>query len=100
MVSDRIFGQTNAPAREVTDSSEVRPGDIIIAFNSKDELCHVGIASSNVYTTKGLSGATYYAFHTCDGNVNGGYVSWNSSNNYLGTQSTGTYIRAWTRYPE
>jgi len=101
MVSDRIFGQTGASAREVIDSSEVRAGDIIIGFNSKGELFHVAIASENAHTIKTLSGAVKYGFATCDGNVNGGYVSWDyGSYASLYTSNNGDYRRAWTRYPE
>ncbi|MBD5160768.1 MAG: S-layer homology domain-containing protein [Oscillibacter sp.] len=96
MVSDRIFGQTGAPAREVTDPSKVRAGDILISLNGKGQLTHVSIASENAHN---LSGS--YVFTTCDGNSSGGYVYWNT-NSYstIGTITSNIVVKAFTRYPE
>lgn len=92
MVSDRIFGQSGFPAREVTDASKVRAGDIIIALNANGQIVHVGIASCDA---REISGA--YRFTTCNGNDNSsgvGQVSWDSGNTTL----TATR-KAYTRYP-
>lgn len=43
MVSERIFGETGAPAREVTEVSKLRPGDIIVSYNKDGSIYHVAI---------------------------------------------------------
>lgn len=70
MVSDRIFGQSGAPAREVTAPSKVRAGDFLICLNRDGKLTHVSIAISNASYN-----GTFWGFMTCGGNANGGYVS-------------------------
>ncbi|MBD5162937.1 MAG: S-layer homology domain-containing protein [Oscillibacter sp.] len=89
MVSDRIFGQTGAPAREVTDPSKIRAGDLLICLNSKGQLTHVAIVSSNASYN-----GTFWGFTICGGNSSGGYVSWDTS---LGSLNIN---RCYTRYPE
>ncbi|MBD5161739.1 MAG: S-layer homology domain-containing protein [Oscillibacter sp.] len=90
MVSDRIFGQSGFPAREVTDPSQVRAGDLIVVLNSNGRITHVSIASSNAY----LNGSSY-AFHNCGGNAGGGLVMWSTGNSNLSST-----VKAYTRYPE
>ncbi|MBD5160690.1 MAG: S-layer homology domain-containing protein [Oscillibacter sp.] len=90
MVSDRIFGQTGAPAREVTDGSKVRAGDIVVSYNSKGQIAHAAIASGNA-----AYNGTFWGFTTCEGNFGGGLVQWNT-----GSIGLGTTVRAYTRYPE
>ena len=43
MVSERIWGETDIPAREVTDVSKLRPGDIILKFDKNGQIYHTGI---------------------------------------------------------
>lgn len=44
MVSERIFGKTCAPAREITDITKARPGDIVVEMNSAGNTpAHVAI---------------------------------------------------------
>ena len=104
MVSERIFGKTGAPCREVTDVSEIRPGDIVYYFTSKDLARHVAI----IYGVDMRNGVPY--LRTCDGNV-AATVRWEDpvpDSTYtepltLGKENaseTGGYYRIFTRYPD
>lgn len=106
MVSERIFGESGAPAREVTDVSKLRPGDIIVNFDKNGKPGHVGIVE--VVGQNPDLGNTWH-FSTCDGNTtssdpNTNYVSWANRNQYpagnLGTFRSGSSRRAFTRYPD
>ena len=105
MVSERIFGETGAPAREVTDASKLRPGDIIVRTDTAGKITHVAIVEV-VGQNPDLNNA--WRFDTCDGNTSanggtGGYVGWADRNQYpdgtLGTARSGITTRAFTRYP-
>lgn len=99
MVSERIFGKTGAPCREVTDITKARPGDIVIKLGYGDNytVTHVGIFLSY---EPGDQWSTP-SFLTCDGNNGGrrgnGTVLWGLRNSAGGL---GTYYRIFTRYPE
>lgn len=106
MVSERIFGETGAPAREVTDVSKLRPGDIIVRTDTAGKITHVAIVEV-VGQNPDLNNA--WRFSSCDGNTNanggtGGYVGWADRSQYpggtLGTARSGITTRAFTRYPE
>ena len=43
MVSERIFGKTGAPAREITDITKARPGDIVVKMRENGTVAHVAI---------------------------------------------------------
>lgn len=105
MVSERIFGETGAPAREVTDTSKVRPGDIIVCTDTAGKIAHVAIIEV-VEQNPNFNNA--WRFSTCDGNTcanggTGGYVAWAHRNQHpygtLGTAYSGCTTRAFTRYP-
>ena len=104
MVSDTIFGMSGAPAREVTKVTDLRPGDMLFKFDANTgKTLHACI----VLSVDEPDYRGYYRVHTCDGNMNGGYVYWDQGPNTM-TQVTmgagivqGLYIyRAFTRYPE
>lgn len=100
MVSERIFGKTGAPAREVTDITKARPGDVVVKMSRNGGIAHVNIFLSYepAYTQYGINNmATIY---TCDGNISG-EVSWNHPNTlYNGLDDIGTRIHILTRYPD
>lgn len=103
MVSERIFGETGAPAREVTDVNKVRPGDIVVQYDENGKIYHVAIAEvigRNQYQNN------EYRYATCDGNSgpdDAGYVSWADKNTdpwgAIGKRPSGITIRVFTRYP-
>ena len=103
MVSERIFGETGAPAREVTDVNKVRPGDITVSYGKDGKIYHVGIVETvgrNPYQNNELR------YATCDGNSgpsNAGYVSWANRNSdpwgTIGKLPSGGTTRVFTRYP-
>lgn len=109
MVSDRIFGRTGAPCREITDPAKARPGDILVEMSSDGTIYHVGIILQYVPagTRTPTSGASSLdRFVTCDGN-NGaragqvGKVRWGmNSFLYGGPSNIGTGYHILTRYPE
>lgn len=105
MVSERIFGKTGAPAREVTDITKARPGDIVVKMSNDGwGVAHVCIFQSfePAYTAYGFN---YSAImYTCDGNV-GGQVDWmnpTSLDDDLSDlrNSYGQKIHILTRYPD
>lgn len=107
MVSNRIFGSTGAPFREVTDIKNVRPGDVLVSYDKKNVVTHVMIALSvgEPYANKVLGGVMYNVT-TTDGNANS-KVTWDLSRgiwNNLGSANyneySGIYYRAFTRYPD
>lgn len=102
MVSERIFGKTGAPCREVTDLSKVRPGDIVVSVTD-GRVNHVSIA---LYYTpaRTIFGVNESAeIHTCDGNMSpnsngtGGTVSWDLGRPLSNNRTT---YHVLTRYPE
>lgn len=103
MVSNRIFGMTGAPTREVTDVTKARPGDIVIKFGSDGHIAHVNIFLQ--YTPANVTGPTGTTsskpkIWTCDGNI-GGLVSWMTPNTLRGgLDDIGTRILIFTRYPD
>ena len=108
MVSERIFGKTGAPAREITDITKARPGDIVVCMNAKrNGISHVGIflqyVPANTPFPDGCTSAKP-GFVTCDGNLNsnsGGTVTWQHPN-YMwgGLSDLGTAYHILTRYPD
>lgn len=98
MVSDAIFGQSGAPAREVTDPSKVRPGDICILFNAKGQLKHVSIATS---TPRNIDGTWRFDYCDAGGSLDAskGTVNWHTSAADLWSNANGA-LRAWTRYAD
>lgn len=108
MVSDRIFGRTGAPCREVTDPAKARPGDILVTMSSNGTIYHVGIILQYVPAgvwANGSMAPNNDRFVTCDGN-NGaraglvGKVRWGMESrlgNGFGDIGTGYHIL--TRYP-
>lgn len=102
MVSERIFGKTGAPAREITDVTKARPGDIVIFMNDTgNAMAHVSIfiEYKPAHTTQ--YGTNVKAkIYTCDGNVSG-KVDWTHPNTlYNGLSDIGTKVHILTRYPE
>lgn len=104
MVSDRIFGRTGAPCREVTDPAKARPGDILITVGSNGAVSHVGIilqyVPAGVWANGGMD-PTNDMLITCDGNDGAraghvGTVIWNLPNSTNYVKST---IHILTRYP-
>ena len=99
MVSDRIFGKSGAPAREIYSFAEARPGDIVYQIKTATgEISHVATIT-DVQTVNGKAMAS-----TCDGNVNG-HINWT----WNGAAGIGAYgmtnkpgnlqYRIFTRYP-
>jgi len=105
MVSERIFGKTGAPAREITDITKARPGDIVICMNATgNAMSHVGIFQSYKpgYTAYGVTNQPEII--TCDGNLNSstgaGTVTWYHPNILRGGLSDiGVRYHILTRYP-
>ena len=109
MLSDRIFGRTGAPCREVTDPTKVRPGDILVTMSSNGTIYHVGIilqyVPAGVWANGGMT-PNNDRFVTCDGNDGAragqvGKVYWGMESflgNGFGDIGTGYHIL--TRYPE
>lgn len=106
MVSNRIFGMTGAPTREVTDVTKARPGDIVIEFGSDGRASHISIflRYEPAHTAYGIN--IKPAIHTCDGNSNG-EVYWDKCDGscsgkilHGGLSDFGTRIRIFTRYPD
>ena len=109
MVSDRIFGRTGAPCREVTDPAKARPGDILVTMSSDGTIYHVGIilqyVPAGVRVNQSMN-PNNDRFVTCDGN-NGaragqvGKVRWGMKTTlYNGMADLGTRLHVLTRYPE
>ena len=100
MVSETIFGQSDAPAREVYSFKDARPGDIVYKINAKTK----AIEHVSIVTTVNLVNGTWLAA-TCDGN-SAGKVAWNwdeetGLGNWGMQSSNGTYTyRIFTRYPQ
>lgn len=103
MVSERIFGKTGAPAREITDITKARPGDIVIKMSADGyNIAHACIflqyTPANVTDPTGCTSSKPQIF-TCDGNV-GGKVSWLKPTTLQGGLSDiGTKVHILTRYP-
>jgi hypothetical protein len=103
MVSDRIFGRTGAPCREVTDFSKTRPGDILVKINPNGTVSHVGIVLQYVPAGMPLPNGgvgSQDKFITCDGNLGAlygevGKVTWGLPN----TVFTNSNYHVLTRYP-
>lgn len=93
MVSDAIFGQSGAPAHEVTDPSKVRPGDICILLNASGQLKHVSVAASTATYVDGK-----WRFDTCEGNKSG-KVAWETNGANMWSNANGA-LRVWTRYAD
>ena len=91
MVSDTIFGQSGAPARRVTKTSDLRPGDIVLTITNKTGLV------SHVAIFTGISASGNIV--TCDGNVSG-TVLWGASSRNLENLTGSSHAIAYTRYPE
>ncbi len=100
MVSSLVFGNDANPARQVTDLSQIRPGDILFLIrNDNGNLWHVMVALESPNDMN--------AFHCTDGN-NGGQVYWpdpqspysRENLDCFGTEGKTYRIEAWTRYPE
>ncbi len=105
MVSDTVFGTSGAPGREVTDTNEIRPGDLVICLNNKGETLHACVVTKVEMTTNRITNKPVTLVHTCDGNVNGGYVQWDIARPIIGLgvgNNTGytTCYRVVTRYPD
>lgn len=108
MVSERIFGKTGAPAREITDITKARPGDIVIRMNSSGtSVGHVGIflqyVPANTPRPDGVT-SSRPTIVTCDGNMGSstgnGTVDWYYPNNLSnGLSDFGTRYHILTRYP-
>lgn len=103
MVSERIFGKTGAPGREVTNINNIRPGDIVIKFSNTGTLVHVSIVTSTEMSTNNYGSVA--RVYTCDGNINTGYVLWDTVR-FIGGLGIGnnpgnstTSYRVFTRYP-
>ena len=101
MVSSLIFGDTANPARQVTDLSQIRPGDVLFLIrNDTGKVWHVMVAIESPNEMN--------AVHYTDGN-HGAVVYWPDSGSpysrecldCYGTEAEGkTYrLEAWTRYP-
>ncbi len=100
MVSSLVFGDDASPARQVTDLSQIRPGDILFLIrNDNGNLWHVMVALESPNEMN--------AFHCTDGN-NGGQVYWPEPDSpysrenldCFGTEGKTYRIEAWTRYPK
>lgn len=100
MVSERIFGTTGAPAREVTNVSDLRPGDIIIQYNKNGECSHVGIVE---FIEQNPDQGNEWRYAMCDGGATHP-IQWSSdigqhAQGRLGALYSGASNRAFTRYP-
>lgn len=108
MVSDRIFGRTGTPCREVTDPTKVRPGDILVTMSSNGTIYHVGIilqyVPAGVWVNQSMN-PNNDRFVTCDGNDGAragqvGKVYWGMKTTlYNGMADLGTRLHVLTRYP-
>lgn len=103
MVSERIFGKTGAPAREITDITKARPGDIVVKISADGyNIAHACIFLQ--YTPANVAGPTGTTsskpkIWTCDGNI-GGQVDWLKPTTLQGGLSDiGTSVHILTRYP-
>lgn len=102
MVSERIFGKTGAPAREITNITNARPGDIVLKMDTDGYITHVAIFLQ--YTPANVAGPTGTTsskpkIWTCDGNI-GGQVDWLKPTTLQGGLSDiGTRVHILTRYP-
>ena len=114
MVSERIFGKTGAPTREVTDITKARPGDIVVIMSNDGwSVAHVCIflgyepARDEQYGDYTLHREP--SLYTCDGNM-GGEVFWDEIDGIGLRQlnedlsdlrnSYGQKIHILTRYPD
>ena len=95
MVSDLVFGYDN-PARQLTDISEIRPGDIIVDLTN-------GITRHVMIAMSGMFGEDNDMCHVADGN-NGNQIHWafannDEYNNINWIHSDSTWV-VYTRYPD
>ena len=102
MVSEKIFGTSGNPGREVTSINDIRPGDLIIFFNSENKVIHASVVTKIEMTTSNYGPVA--KVYTCDGNAAGGYVRWDMLR-IVGGLGKGnkpgytTSYRVVTRYP-
>lgn len=94
MVTERIWGKSGFPFREVTDAAGIRPGDIIIDLAPDGTVRHVAVARAAAVRTDGGQ----YEIAICDGNRNAA-VYWDRSCS-LTDIGPGTAARVFTRYPD
>ena len=98
MVTERIFGKTGFPFREVYRTEDCRPGDIIITINDKGWLTHVGVVMSMPISGVNAGGYAYCTFDRMDGNLIGsdgiGRITWQYGD------GVGGNTHVFTRYPE
>ncbi len=99
MVSVRIFGESGAPCREVTDPGKVRPGDIVVKVDPDNPNIagHYGVARGNSYKDSG----GFWCIPRADGNSND-MVNW--SGDFMvsrpNVDAFADSYRVFTRYPE
>ena len=104
MISDAIFG--NNTGKEVTNMSDVRPGDIIMLYTDKGVVSHVAIVLSVLAPgATGNANKDRWLVYTADGNIGTpGKVCWTMSYGVMGigannpVPGTGQYHRFITRY--
>ena len=99
MVSSLVFGDDANPARQITDLSQIRPGDILLRVqNGTGKIWHVTVALESPNDMN--------SFHYTDGN-HGGIVCWPEPDSpysrenldCFGYEGKAYHIEAWTRYP-
>lgn len=100
MVSERIFGTTGAPAREVTDVSKLRPGDIVLSYDKDGKIKHAAIVE---YVGRNPDQGNEWRYGACEANANSP-ICWETAGQYptgrLGMLSSGSSRRAFTRYSD
>ena len=100
MVSSLLFGDRTNPVRQLSDLSQIRPGDVLFLINnSTGRIWHVMVALESPNEVN--------AFHYTDGN-HGAAVYWPDRQTPYGRENLDCYrgenksyrLEAWTRYPE
>lgn len=98
MVSDYLFGLDSNPMHRVTDSSKIRPGDIIIHMTN-GKVSHVTIAVSSPIVSGDLTGRVWTADGNSSSKVRWPEYQYGSPASEAMYNSFGTTWEIWSRYP-
>lgn len=96
LLSDRIFGLHNFPARKLDDITKMRPGDLVITLEN-GYIVQVSTYSGtkgDMMTLEGRMATGYGMFYLKDGGTAGNMVI------TPGDSVPGRTYEVWTRYPE